>query len=171
MSYFDKCEECGMEFSERSYDWAWCDKCLDNIECPRCDNNLTKEWVKLCLDTDCCKDCTKIIDHKCDKCLMTDRCFDCTKNHIFTLSDSMGFEYMCKEHRLLCNDDDYMRIHLHMEHDIRFPLKYWQRCCTTFSVGDSYSVDYRCNFCKAEFMFEEEAKKHILGHGIILEDV
>jgi len=83
--------------------------------------------------------------------------------------DQLGFDFCCKIHNHLNNKDEYMKVHLFKEHQISIPFKNWNVWFTLFSVGDSYSSDYRCNLCNHEFMFEADAKKHILEHGIELE--
>lgn len=80
--------------------------------------------------------------------------------------DKLGFKFCCKIHNHLNNKDEYMKIHLFKEHKISLPFKKWEIWFTLFSIGDSISSDYRCSICRAEFMFEKDAKKHILNHGI-----
>jgi hypothetical protein len=84
--------------------------------------------------------------------------------------DQLGFQYRCKMHNHLNNKDEYMKMHLFKEHNISIPFKNWKIWFTLFSVGDSISSDYRCSLCNHEFMFEKDAKKHILEHGIQLEE-
>lgn len=78
--------------------------------------------------------------------------------------DKLGFKFKCKIHSHLNNNDDYMKIHLFKDHDLYFPLKNWHKWFTLFTVGDSYSSEFRCNFCNQEFIFEKDAIKHIEKH-------
>ena len=83
--------------------------------------------------------------------------------------NKLGFEFCCKIHNHLNNKDEYMKMHLFKEHQISLPFKNWRIWFTLFIVGDSISSDYRCSLCDHEFMFEKDAKKHIIEHGIELE--
>jgi hypothetical protein len=80
--------------------------------------------------------------------------------------NKLGFEFKCVRHNHLSNNDDYMKIHLFQEHNIMIPLKNWHCWFTLYTVGDSYSHDYRCDLCSYTFMFEKEAFKHLESHGI-----
>jgi len=90
-------------------------------------------------------------------------------SQFYEKNNQLGFQFCCKIHNHLNNKDEYMKIHLFKEHAISLPFKNWIIWFTLFSVGDSISFDYRCNLCDHEFMFEKDAKKHILEHGIKLE--
>jgi hypothetical protein len=55
MSYFNSCENCGIEFGKTQYVFAWCEECLVSITCSSCGNNMTmqdhreSEYQDLCL--------------------------------------------------------------------------------------------------------------------------
>lgn len=79
--------------------------------------------------------------------------------------DDLGFKYKCVEHNHLNNKDDNMNMHLLKEHDMSIPFKNWMSMFILFSVGDSYSNSYRCSLCRAEFLFEKDAKAHFVSEG------
>lgn len=91
-------------------------------------------------------------------------------NEFYIETEELGFNFLCKSHNHLNNKDEYMKMHLFKEHDISLPFENWQIWFTLFSVGDSYSSNYRCNVCDSEFLFESEAKNHILTHGVKLSE-
>lgn len=43
MSYFDSCQQCGIEFKQRQYTFTMCEPCLTSYTCPKCGKNLTMD--------------------------------------------------------------------------------------------------------------------------------
>jgi len=80
--------------------------------------------------------------------------------------EGLGFDLKCVEHNHLNNNDDYMKLHLLREHNIKIPFDNWSNLFILFSVGDSYSSSYRCQIEGYEFLFENDAKEHYKKHGL-----
>ena len=159
MSYFDSCVMCNKPFKQRSFDFAQCTDCLSKYpKCVKCGG--VAEQGKTC-------DNCYYEEKKTQELAEESKTFEQVVDDFFIKKKQWNFDLECIFDRY-CTSDDHDSILWHLiSHDEkfkRFSFNGWDHFFTLFSIGDSYSSDYRCNLCDAEFWKENMAQEHITRH-------